>query len=343
MKLLRLVLALTTLASFVGVAFVAHNVPVTGPKMAAAARAFLDGLAAEQRVKATFPFDSPEREKWAFVPLQDGDKRPTRRGLRLEEMSARQREAAMALLRTGLSETGYQQATTIMSLESILRDLERGGANVRNPDWYFVTVFGAPSNAGKWGWRVEGHHLSLNFTVEGGQVASATPCFFGANPATVLAGDRKGLRATPEVDDLAAELFQSLGADQKNEALQAAHFPEVAANSAVKLGEPKGIAAAKLTDGQRATLRKLIATYTARLPAEVARAETARIEAAGFAKVRFAFSGEPGAGNRHTYRIHGPTFAAEFLNLQADSARNPANHIHSAWRHLPKDFALPGD
>lgn len=343
MKLFRLFLAMSALALFVGVAFVAQNVPVTGPKMAAAAKAFLESLTADQRAKATFPFDAPEREKWAFVPLQDMEKRPTRRGLRLEEMTAAQREAAMSLLKTGVSEAGYKQATTIMSLESILRDLERNSGVVRNPDWYFVTVFGTPSNVGKWGWRVEGHHLSLNFTVEGGQVASATPCFFGANPATVLSGERKGLRATPEVDDLAAELFQSLDAEQKKVALQPTQLPEVVANSAAKLGEPKGIAAAKLTDGQRATLRKLIAAYTSRLPVEVAQTEMGRIEMASFAKVHFAFAGELGQGKKRTFRIHGPTFVAEFLNVQEDGEKNPANHIHSAWRHLPKDFALPAD
>ena len=92
-----------------------------------------------RKPRPCFPVDSPERLHWAFVPLQDAQKRPTRKGLRFEEMTAPQREAALALLQAGTSERGYQQATTIMSLENILRELEKGGRNVRNPGWYFVT------------------------------------------------------------------------------------------------------------------------------------------------------------------------------------------------------------
>ena len=120
---------------------------------------------------------------------------------------------ALALLQSGTSAAGYKAATTIMSLEAILKELEKESGPVRNPGWYFVSVFGTPATTGKWGWRIEGHHLSLNFLVDNGQVVSATPCFFGANPATVMHGSRKGTRAIPEVDDLARELFaRSVGA-----------------------------------------------------------------------------------------------------------------------------------
>src|SRR5262249_46660873 len=153
---------------------------------------------------------------------QDADKRPTRKGLRFEEMTAPQREAALALLQAGTSERGYQQATTIMSLESILRELESGGRIVRNPEWYFVTVFGTPAKTGKWGWRIEGHHLSLNYEIEDGAVAAATPAFFGANPAIVRGGPKQELRAIPDVDDLACEIFKSLDDSQRQLALQPA-------------------------------------------------------------------------------------------------------------------------
>src|SRR5262249_23936831 len=149
-----------------------------------------------------------------------------RKGLRLEEMNADQKEAVLELLMTGTSESGFKSAVTIMSLETILHDLEKKGTMVRNPDWYFVTIFGKPAKSGKWGWRIEGHHLSLNFTVVDGQVASATPCFFGANPAEVKAGEKKGQRTIPEVDDLARELFTSLNDEQRKAALQPKNFGE---------------------------------------------------------------------------------------------------------------------
>jgi len=343
MKAFRPAAAVLAAVAFTGVAYVAQLGGTTGPQMAEAAKKFLDTLSAEQRAKAAFAFDDGERLKWAFVPLQDRDKKPTRKGLRMEEMSATQRDAALALLRSGTSPAGYTAATTIMSLEAILKELEKNGANVRDPGWYFVSVFGAPGTTGKWGWRIEGHHLSINYTVENGQVASATPCFFGANPATVLDGPRKGTRAVPDVDDLAKELFLSLDADQRKLAEQPKQLPEVDNNTATKVGPPVGIPAAKLNEKQRGTLTKLLEAYTNRLPQEIGHMELARATQAGLDKIYFAFAGGTEQGQPHTYRLHGPTFAAEFLNIQADSARNPANHIHSAWRHLPKDFALGAD
>src|SRR5437867_4475500 len=135
-----------------------------------------------------------------------------------------------------------------MSLESILNDLEKGGAMVRNPDWYFFTIFGTPSKTGKWGWRVEGHHLSLNFAVDGGQVTAATPFFFGANPATVKAGPRKGLRTLPQAEDLAADLFKTLDDDQKKVAYRDKPFPEPKQGKVdPDVGAPQGVPAAKMT------------------------------------------------------------------------------------------------
>ncbi len=338
MRLIRLGLAMTAMAVLAGVAYVAQVANTSGTAMVTAAQKFLDSLNDQQKAKATMAFDSPERLKWAFVPLQDAMKQPTRKGLRMEEMTAQQREAALGLVQAGTSPDGYHKATTIMSLESILRELEKTGP-VRNPGWYFVSIFGTPAKTGKWGWRIEGHHLSLNFTIEDGRVTSATPSFFGANPATVMAGPRQGTRAIAEVDDLARELFRSLDDAQRQLALQPKQFGEVEANTAVK-DQPKGVPASKLNAQQRATLEKLLHAYTGKMPADIARVEMDRITQAGLDKVTFAYAGGTQQGEPHTYRVYGPTFVAEFLNVQADSARNPANHIHSAWRHLPKDFGL---
>src|SRR5437764_549078 len=152
--------------------------------MSVAADKFLSTLSEEQKKKVSFSFDDKERTNWHFVPLQDKSKKSTRKGVPLEEMNAEQKAAALALVKAGTSMSGYDKAVTIMSLEAILRDLEKSGAMVRNPDWYFFTVYGTPGKTGKWGWRVEGHHLSLNFAIDNGKVASVTPSFFGANPAT---------------------------------------------------------------------------------------------------------------------------------------------------------------
>jgi hypothetical protein len=268
-------------------------------------------------------------------------KKSTRKGLPLEDMTEEQRKAALELVKAGTSERGYTAATTIMSLESILHELERGGSMVRDPQWYFFTLFGTPSNTGKWGWRVEGHHLSLNFVIDGGQVQSATPAFFGANPATVMDGERKGTRALADADDLAKELYKSLNEEQQQIAHQDKEFPEIEGRTRVpKAGEPKGLAFAKMEPKQQELLRKLIESYARRMPADVAEAEMSDVRKSGLDAVHFAFAGDPETGKPHTYRVQGPTFVIEFLNVQADSAKNPANHIHSAWRTIKGDFGL---
>src|SRR5262249_26484836 len=148
-----------------------------------AADKFLASLNGDQKAKAVVDFDDTERFNWHFTPYQDAAKKPKHRGMPVEEMNKEQKEAALGLLKVGTSDMGFEHATTIMSLENILLDLEKGKGPLRNPSNYFFTVFGTPSKTGAWGWRVEGHHLSLNFTLDKGKVVSATPAMFGANPA----------------------------------------------------------------------------------------------------------------------------------------------------------------
>jgi len=343
MKPSRFVLALALLASLVGVAHVAQRTAPPGVIMAGVAEGFVQSLTPDQKTKAVFPFESKERTNWWFVPRQDATRKPTRKGLPLAEMTDDQKKAAVALVRSGTSASGAEKALTIMSLEAILHDLEqpKGGAMVRDPGWYFFTIFGTPAKTGKWGWRVEGHHLSLNFVVDGGTLTAATPAFFGANPATVKAGPRKGLRTLPEAEDLARELFKALDADQKKLAFRNKPFPEPEqATVKPKVGPAQGIAVAQLTETQRPILKKLVESYAYRMPDEVARGELKRLRDAGIDKIHFAYSGGTEPGQGHTYRIQGPTFVIEFLNMQADSANNPANHIHSVWRRIEGDFGL---
>jgi hypothetical protein len=341
MTVRRFLLVFLAAAVLAGAAAVSREADPVGARMTAAADRLLGSLDADQKAKALFAFDDRERTNWHFVPHQE-KKKPLRKGLRLEEMTESQKEAALQLVKAGTSPSGFVKATTIMSLEEILRDLEKNGANVRNPGWYFFTVFGTPAKAGKWGWRVEGHHLSLNFTLDGGRVVAATPFFFGANPAEVMAGPRKGLRTLPEAEDQARALFAALDDGQRKLARQPKQFPEIEeTRTAPRSLDPVGLPAGRMTAEQRATLEKLIEGYAARMPPEVAAAELSRLKAAGLENVYFAFARDDDKpGRPYTYRVQGPTFAIEFLNVQSDSAHNPANHIHRVWHDLPGDFGL---
>ncbi len=322
---------------------VAQSAKPTGAKMADAAKAFLSSLPADKKSEASFAFDDASRLKWYFTPQQNKEKQPLRKGLRMEHMSGEQKEAALGLLKTGLSVKGFEQATTIMSLEGLLNELEgKGGAITRNPSWYFVSIYGTPSSTGKWGWRIEGHHLSVNFTVDKGEVVAVSPIVLAANPAIVKGGPRNGLRTLPEIEITAKELIASLNQEQAKVARQAKQLPEIREGFAdAGVGDPIGIAAGKLTDDQKKMLWKVVEAYANRLPADLATLELRRVKDAGPDKIHFAYCIEENKpGKPYTYRVHGPSFVVEFLNVQGDSAKNPANHIHSGWRALPSDFAL---
>ena len=176
--------------------------------MANAANALLASLSDEQKAKATFEFGSDERLNWHFIPR-------VRKGLPLKQMTQEQRHLAQALLSSGLSQQGYTKAVSIMSLEEVLRILELGvGTNVRDPEQYFFSVFGTPTESGTWGFRVEGHHLAQNWTIVNGKVAGS-PSFYGTNPAEVQKGPRKGFRVLGAEEDKGRELLMALTADQK--------------------------------------------------------------------------------------------------------------------------------
>ncbi len=347
MKRVRIAAIAATILIFTAVALIGQAEPkTTGGKMQLAADKLLGSLTPELKTKASFHFNDKQRLAWFFTPQQNKEKKFTRKGARLEEMTPEQKVNAMALLKSGLSASGYEQATTILSLESLLADLEGSkGAMTRNPTWYFVSVFGEPSGTGKWGWRFEGHHLSVNYTLDKGEVISATPLLFGANPAIVKGEERKGLRTLPDIENFARTLITSLTPEQDKVAKQLT--PKNYNELEIKEGQPKagvgdpvGITADKLTAEQKETLDKLLLAYIDRMPEDLAKVEQKRVKDTPPGKLYFEYTGSPVPGEPYTYRIFAPEFVVEFLNVQADSAKNPANHIHSAWRRLPIDFGV---
>ena len=307
-------------------------VDVSGNHMAEAAGRFLIALDDSQKAQATYGFDDPERFNWHFIP------RP-RKGLPLKAMTPAQRALAFGLLQTGLGTSGYLKATTIMSLEAILKDLEQGKGPVRDPELYYVTIFGTPANTGKWGWRVEGHHLSLNFTLENGEIVSASPTFFGSNPGEVRQGPRKGLRTLADLEDRALRFVQALDESQKKIAVTAEKAPgEIRDPNTAQppTAEADGIAYGVLNDDQKAMLRALVEAYSADMTQEVATAWLEEIRKAGPESIKFAWTGVLDRNGPHAYKIQGPTFLVEFNNTQ-----NNANHVHAVWRNMLGDFAVP--
>jgi hypothetical protein len=297
-------------------------------RMHQAAEAFLNSLSSEQRHAACFEFEDKERYDWHYVPR-------SRSGLALKDMTADQQALAREFLKTGLSRGGFWKSTTIMKLETVLRELESANMD-RDPEKYFFSFFGLPSDNGTWGWRVEGHHLSLNFTAVNGRLLASAPRFFGANPAKVPVGKLSGLRTLAAEEDLAWKLLGSLNPEQKQKAVfrEQAYGDIVTGNAEmVSPLQRAGVPAAALDGGQMDILIRLIDEYVSALTPEIARQRTEAVRKSGLHQVHFGWAGGLEPGRPHYYRIQGAIFLIEYDNVQ-----NSANHIHTVWRDFDGDF-----
>ena len=305
---------------------------LTASKMAEAISRFLPDLDSEQRERVAFDFDWDERLDWHYIPKP-------REGVPRGQMTAEQLAAADALMASGLSQMGYDKAQAIVRHEAILRRVEeREGISqhVRETGRYFFSIFGTPGDDDPWGWRVEGHHLSVNYTVSEGRVVSATPSFFGANPAEVKDGAEKGLRILKDEEDMGRALFLGLDDEQQRSATVFSDAPAdiiTGADRKVDVGDPTGLPAAAMNGHQRESLMALLRLYVERVPADVAGEALDKIESAGIDQVRFGWAGGAERGQGHYYRVQGPGFLLEYDNTQ-----NGANHIHAVWRDVDGDF-----
>jgi hypothetical protein len=313
--------------------------------MAEAAHAWLDSLEPTQQTLASKPFDDATRTDWHFVP------KPSRKGVQLRDMTEPQQAAALRLLRSVLSQVGYDKSVAIMELDEILRILEGSRAkNIRDPKRYFFTIFGTPADDGPWAVSIEGHHLSLNLTVRDGRIVDSTPQFMGANPAVVKTPlpnlPAVGRRVLEAEEAVAFELVGSLDDGQRAKAVISSEPPREIRGA----GEPQptggaavGIGYGDLSASQQALMKRLVDVYCETMPDEVAAERRQLIESAdgGWAAVKFSWAGSLTPGIGHAYRVDGPTFVIELCNVQPDAEGNPANHIHCIWRDRTGDFDLP--
>ena len=286
-------------------------------------RAFLSSLSPVARWKATFRFGDEERFDWHYVPR-------FRRGLPLGDLNKQQTSLLHSLLRANLSAAGYTKAAGVLELEPILGGLE--GSWFRNPGRYYFSLFGDPA-APPWGWRFEGHHLSLNIT-HTPRGTSYTPMFLGANPARVPSGPRAGWELLRDEEHLGRAFLQSLDAAQRAKAIISARAPAdivTGTNRSFRLQRFEGLAASAMTENQRQALLELVLVYVRNAPQPAADAEIAKIRRAGIGKLHFSWAGSAQAREPHYYRIHGPTVLIEYDNAYG-------NHIHTVWRNPHGDF-----
>lgn len=315
------------LALLLSLPLAAEELPSIG-LMKTAADNFLGSLDDSKREKAVFAFDGDQRENFKFTPQQ-------RVGLPLKEMDEKQKDAAMKLLEAALSDKGKLKAMQIITLEGVLREMEKN-PEFRDPGKYYVSIFGKPGDEKGWGWKFEGHHLALNYTVVGGKEVAVTPSFFAANPAEVREGEHKGLRVLKAEEDLAMALVNVLLEGGKKEVVFSEKAPgEILTAESRKATalDPVGIPASEMSDEQKKALRELITEYIDRHRKDLADADMAKIDKEGFDKIRFGWAGGTKRGEAWYYRVQGPSFLMEAANTQ-----NNANHIHATWRDFEGDF-----
>ncbi len=307
--------------------------PQAAARMTDAAKAFVDSLNDGQKAKAIYEYMDGERVFWYYPPMN-------RHGLALRDMDTGQRDLAYAVMASALTDASYEKAKLIIEHEAVLGTLEKEQgvvSFVRDPELYYFTVFGDPTGTDPWGWRVEGHHVSLHFSIWGDKVISMTPFFYGANPAEVRSGPKAGLRILGTRMDMALELMNSLDAGQRAKALlyDKAPYDILTYNSSkVSLPGEEGLKAAKMSETQKAMLKSLVAEYVNQVRSDLAEQKLAELEEEGYDRLHWAWAGPTEASQAHYYRIHAGNFVVEYDNRQ-----NGANHIHSVWRDVENDFA----
>ena len=321
MKFLALLLLSVSILS----AHEGHHHPVTS-EMTNAAKTFLASLNNAEKKQAKFTFKNEERENWHFVPM-------VRAGVRFGELKAHQQHLAFGLLGTGLSQKGLLTATQIMTLEQILAD--RGGdPEVRNTEKYYIAIFGEPSDQKTWGWRFEGHHLSLNFTVMENRVVGF-PAFFGTNPAELKKGLLKGMRPLGEIEDAARNLAVTLKEHGNSPVFSEKAVKEILSHQdrTAKAQEVQGVSSKKMTGEEVKQLLALIDQVAAFQRKDISADKLRKIYSLQRKNLHFAWAGSLERGQGHYFRIQGTDFLIEYANTQ-----NDANHAHLVWRDLKNDF-----
>jgi hypothetical protein len=298
----------------------------TAAAMRTAAAAFADHLDEAQRARGCHAFSDDGMRRWI-------EYRPRPRpGVSLADLPGPARKAAHRLLATGLSPHAYAQAMTIVALEEVL-DRAEGWVRGRHSNDYWMNVFGDPTGAEPWGWRFEGHHISVTMTVDGDRVYP-TPVFLGANPATVSYAGQPVVRPLALEEDLARRLLDEMGVPGRALAVTADTAPvDITSEQSARVAAPVtplGVPAHRLGPAARELLDRLVAGYLDRLPPELARAEATRIDRR---ELHFAWEGPVRPGGGHYYRIQAPDLLIEYDNTQ-----NDANHAHTVLRRPDSDF-----
>ena len=272
----------------------------------------------------TYPFEDPSRENWHFFPNWSG-----RTGVPLYRLSAEQRLLVKKMVELLLSEDGFLEYENLRLIHGIRKDLNASDNLMHR---YSISIFGKPSEKSTWGWRLEGHHLSLNCTLVNGQSFSVTPSFWGASPVRVSNGKYAGLELFEQEHKLSLKLIKSLSDSQKQQAeVDSGNGPE--AVSRVSREDYKnlpGIPFLELSEGQQNWLEQIVLLFAEKYRPAIVEQINNHKKIFDPSTLRFSY-----AFSSRGYISYFCIITSEYL-IEFDN--QGGNHIHSVWRDFDGDF-----
>ncbi len=302
-----------------------------------AANSFIESLSNEQKNKAIFNFEAAHRLEWSNLPMEQ----VSRQGLWLNDMADAQKIHIHSLLRSVLSELGYQKVLFIIQYdEDIKTRLTAANSPIAQRyghEKYWISVFGQPAEGKVWGWKFEGHHISINMTYSPKGV-TCTPHFTGINPALTGSGPFAGRYIMQTENEVAKDLLNSLTDLQKNKTILGPHpnnaDPVAQTGKEPFYNEAKGILITELNKKQQDMVFELMKAWAENFKPEIAN-EKINAMLRNINNIRFAWMGTSDTAKLHYYRIFAPNFSFELNNR--DGA---IQHLHSLWRFLDEDFKV---
>ena len=289
----------------------------------------LTGLLEPDKLKAaSFPWNGQEWRNWNYFGV-GGYVKP---GLRLEQMSAPQKEAAWDVLAAVWSPAGVAKAKNVMLLQDILAE-SGNGRGQRSSERFSLSVFGTPGETGAWGLRFEGHHLTQSVAVRDGAIASVTPHSFSSLPNRVKSGRHAGLNTLKDEEALARKIFGDLPPRLQAQARIGDSTPyNILSYAGRERANAKkvGLPAAQLSSAQRDLLWQLIETYSIEhFPKATNDAQRARVRSGDREAVHFAWYGPNTAEKAFGYRVIGNGFVIEMASVDPE-----AQHLHTVYHDL---------
>jgi len=315
--------------------FAVSSTGVSTDPVRKAAETFLATLSEADKAKTLFPVDDSEWRKWMNQHFYQ------RQGMGFEQMSEKQKEAALGLMKASLSAKGLKLSRDIMRLNHTLGELNKNNF-VEFGEWkYWITIMGKPSAKEPWGWQLDGHHLILNYLVLGDQVV-ATPTFFGSEPTRADSGKFKGTVILETEQGKGLQMINALTAEQRAKAIvevkKTGNNILTQAFSDNVVLDYAGLPVSAMTTAQKTQLLDLIGEWVSTMDDGHARVKMAEVKR-HMDKTYFAWIGETTVQSVFYYRIHSPVLLIEFDHNTPANLRHlyPPNvpfkeHVHAVIR-----------